>query len=328
VSSLQAKRYEQGDEEANELIRKLQTGQMPEQQPENEDVLPDDTTQGEQDAPPVEIPVEQNATDAPPVSQAEEENSKLKDQLAAAEQRYRTLQGMMERLTEDNRELRGTIRDLSEKLQVFVDSQAKPKEAPVKTLVTEKDEEAFGSDLIDLARRVAQETVQNTVGDIEGKVAGKVDEVSNRAQQVAESVAALAQERFEAKLTLAAPDWREINVDPQFSAFLGPWGLEALNKAYASGDVEGTALFFTNYVQFTGKREVTPSAPPASAKLENLVAPEKTKAGAPIQQAKTYTIADWNDKFEQNRRGKLSDADLDAFEKEFFKAQQEGRVTG
>lgn len=325
--SLQARKYQQGDEEANELIRQLQTGAT-EQQTANDVVNPDGSIQGEQDAVPVATPAEPNAAEPVPAPEATDEVSKLKDQLAASEHRYRTLQGMMDKVTEDNRELRGTIRDLSEKLQAFMDSQRQP-EAPAKTLVTPKDEEAFGSDLIDLVRRAAQETVQSTVGDIEGKVAGKVDEVSSRVQQVADTVAKTAQERFEASLTSAVSDWREINLDPKFSAWLGSYGLKALNEAYGNGDVEGTAHFFANYKLFTGKQTAeTPAAPPPSAKLEEMVAPGKTKSGVPVSTPKMYTIADWDNAFELNRRGKLSDADLQTFEKEFFKAQQEGRVTG
>jgi hypothetical protein len=324
--SLQAKKYQKGDEEADALIRQLQTGVVPEQSAIQTEDVPDASTQDEQIVPPVEIPASNAVTDPAPVPQDADEISKLKDQLAAAEQRYRTLQGMMEKVTGDNRELQGTIRDLTEKLQAFMDSQTRTVEEPAKPLVTDKDEEAFGADLVDLVRRAAQETVQSTIGDIEGKVSGKVDEVSNRVAQVAESVAQTALERFQNRLTEIVPDWKEINVDPKFSAWLGHYGLEALNAAYAKGDVAGTAHFFSNWKEITGKQPTEPPAAPPSAKLEELVAPGKTKAATPIQQPKTYTIADWNDAYERNRRGKLSDADLQAFEKEFFKAQHEGRV--
>jgi hypothetical protein len=325
--SLQATKYQKDDEAADELIRKLQTGGVPEQPAIQSDAGPDANIQGEQDAPPVEIPADQNAAAPVPAPEATDETSKLKDQLAASEHRYRTLQGMMEKVTEDNRELRGTVRDLTEKLQAFLDSQQRKPEVPPATLVTDKDEEAFGSDLVDLVRRAAKETLQSTISDIDGKLTGKMDEVSNRVNQVTQTVAEAAQERFESGLTGVVADWREINLDQNFSAWLGLYGLKALNEAYANGDVAGTAQFFTNYKLATGKQEAaTPPLAPPSAKLEDFVAPGKTKASTPIQQPQLYTIADWNNAFELNRRGKLSDADLETFEKEFNRAQREGRV--
>jgi uncharacterized phage infection (PIP) family protein YhgE len=325
--SLQAKKYQKGDEEADELIRRMQTGVVPEQPAIQPEANPDDNTPGEQDAVPVEIPAEPNVAAPVPALQDTDETSKLKDQLAASEHRYRTLQGMMEKVTEDNRELRGTVRDLTEKLQAFLESQQRKAEETPKSLVTDKDEEAFGSDLVDLVRRAAKETLQSTISDIDGKLSGKVDEVSNRMNQVAQTVAETAQERFESSLAGVVADWREINLDPNFSVWLGTYGLKALNEAYANADVAGTAQFFTNYKLATGKQEAeTPPPAPPSSKLEGFVAPGKTKAASPIPQPKTYTIADWNDAFELNRRGKLSDADLETFEKEFNKAQREGRV--
>lgn len=325
MSSLQAVKYKKDDEEADELIRKLQTGQAPEQQPV-EPAEPDVQPQGEQNAEPVATPAEPNAADPVPANQNTDEVSKLKDQLAQSEHRYRTLQGMMDKTSDSNRELRQAVQALTEQLTKLQSAPA-PEPAKEARLVTDKDEEAFGSDLVDFVRRAAKDTLQSEKGDLHGRVDTVVAEVSKRVDALGEVVAQTATERFDTALTKAVADWQEINLDPQFSEFLGPYGLKALNEAYGNRDVEGTAKFFRDYKVITGKHVTAPAEPPASQKLESLIAPSKTKSASPAPASKpTFTTADWESAFELNRRGKLSDADLETFEKEFFKAQQEGRV--
>lgn len=249
------------------------------------------------------------------------EIDRLTAELEKSEQRYKSLMGMINKRDSENDSLRQLVAQLTQK----IDALSKPEQAPAKTqLVTDDDIKEFGVDMIDVVRRTAREIVEAELGKLKGSVAGDIKQLTEQVNTVADVTVKTAQERFNDALTGQVADWESINIDPKFIAYLqeNDW-LEGLNAAYAAGDLANTAKFFLRY-----KSSLAPVAPPApAAKPDAFVAPGKSRSTPPPQSdgGRQWTPADINKLYDDQSRGKISEAEFNKLEADLFKAQREGR---
>lgn len=275
---------------------------------------------------------DQGVSDAKTIADSSANNGeldKLREELSTSEQRYRTLTGMIEARNRENDSLRALVAQLTQSVeQLKASAQTQPAAAP---LVSSADEEAFGGDLIDVMRRVAQETAAKELAKLKGEVGANIEQLNRQVNTVAEATVTSAVERFESKLDSAVPNWREINLEPGFTAWLNEYGmLEPLNAAYSNMDLAKTAKFFNGYLKFTGAARTAPVKPTTAASAANFVAPGKSKATpapADTPTGKIWTAADINRLYEDHRTGRLTPEKFQSLEADLFKAQSEGRFT-
>lgn len=262
------------------------------------------------DTPPTEPAVNGGELDA-----LRAEVTRLNEELTAASARYSTLQGMINARNQDIAELRGIIATLN--AQPPANKEPEP-------LVTTKDVEEYGEDMIELIRRVTR-----------GEISPLLQSVDAKVETVARVATATAEQRFEADLARAVPDWEAINADPEFVSWLGKYNVKALNEAYQSMDVEGTAKFFTDYKRLTAplpEPVVTPAPAPQaapSAKLEQLSAPTKSKVSElpfNANQGRIWKPEEITKMYRDFAERKISAAEFNKLEADIFKAQREGRV--
>lgn len=252
------------------------------------------------------------------------------------EQKYRTLQGMFDaevpKLHASNRELNSKLNEALEQINALkTAAPAAPKAA--ESLVTDKDVETFGGDLIDLQRRVASEVSAN----IERQFQGKLDklEAENRAlkEQVQSTGNQVGELTFEQRLSSAVPDFAAVNRDPRWIEWLaevdpmtrGP-RRNLAQDAYAKGDVDGVA----HYVKlFRDTLAPAPKQNDKKSELERQVAPSRTNSTVPsTPQAKVYSNAQieqlWAEVRQKSIRGRIDEANQ--LEAEITAAYMEGRV--
>lgn len=258
--------------------------------------------------------------DQPGVPPEQDELNRVREDAGKWEQRYRSLQGMFEagqRQIEQLHQLLAAMQSAT---------PAKDEPAPAKTasrLVSEKDEEAFGADLIDLARRVAKEEAGDTIAKLQQQVAALQAQLSGVAQTTAVSV----QERFESQLSSKSPEWRRIDADPKFSEWLqaSPTRQKLFAEAAKGQDVEEVAYFFNEYAQ----RVAPATAVTTDPRLEKQVAPGKSKAtSVPSKQStekKQWTRSEIAEFMVHGKKSYSSDEYARLY-KDVFAAQQEGRV--
>jgi hypothetical protein len=276
-------------------------------------------------------PDDQGVSDAEIIADSSQSNGeldKLREDLNTSEQRYRTLTGMIEARNKENDSLRALVAQLTQSVEQLNLSAQAP--APAAPLVGSADEAAFGSDLIDVMRRVAKETATAELTKMQGKFGADIDKLNQQVNTVAEVTVQSAVDKFEGRLEREVPSWRGINLDPGFTAWLNEYGmLEPLNAAYGSMDLARTAKFFNGYQKFTGAdaAQVKPS-PAASA--ADFVAPGKSKATpTPVDTSsgKLWTASDVSRLYEDSRTGKISTEKFATLEADLFKAQAEGRFS-
>jgi hypothetical protein len=223
------------------------------------------------------------ATDTPP--QASEPSSP-----DGWEQRYKTLQGMFQaetnrrdaRARELEQQLQHTLSRLSE-----LEQGARRAEAaqPAQPLVTEKDVEAFGGDLVDLVKRQAQEVIQSAAREMDQRLATKDAEIAKLREQmggVAEQTKAVSQSTYLSELTNLVPDWQAVNTNQGFLDWLAQvdplTGLQRqsyLDDAFGKLDVRRTAEIFSAFKALSGSR---PSSASPSQELQRQVQPSSSQA--------------------------------------------------
>jgi hypothetical protein len=216
--------------------------------------------------------------------------------------------------------------------------------APSK-LITPKDEDEFGTDMVDFARRVTREEMTPVMQAL-SQMQRQIEQLGNLApqvQQVATNQAATAEEKFFAQLSGAVPNWASINDNPKFHDWLlTPDGMTGITRqtyledARNSLDLRRVVSIFTAWERETG---VAPTAaqPQQIAKasnvsrLEKQIAPGRTNAAtaAPSPKAeRNWSPADIAKFYEDRRTGKYKgrEAEASATERDIFQAQKDGRI--
>lgn len=202
-------------------------------------------------------------------------------------QRYLTLEGKYKaevpRLHAEVRELKASLETAIAKMSA---APAPEKPAPAKSkLVTDKDAETFGSDLIDLIKRQAQELVSErevALNEVVKELRAENASLKANVTSVTKTQEATAQEAYVAQLTALVPDWETVNRDQGFLTWLeGQDPLSGLarqaliDNAYQQLDAKRTAVIFNAW---KGLQPAQPPAPPQpKPEVQRQVTPGKSK---------------------------------------------------
>jgi hypothetical protein len=212
------------------------------------------------------------------------------------EQKYRTLQGMFARETQS---LRDALRESNARIDALQAKQQQPATPaePKARLVTEQDSEAFGADLIDMARRVAREEF----GEREQAYIAKIEALTQQVGQVHETQHASSRDQFFGALAARFPNWEAVQASEPCQKWLGSkvpganflWNdvlVDAAEKLDAARAIE----VFTAYAQTQPR---APQPAPASGRRSELsrqVTP--AKSGGPAltpTEKRTYTAKEY-----------------------------------
>lgn len=306
---------------ADDMIRQLaESGLAPK---------PDDAASELEDAavsPEVEAVVEDQGVSAEPAATpttVEDSTQELRHELTTAEQRYRSLQGMFNSQAEQIRQLHDIIASMH---------AAPPAPAPQEQpLVSKADEEAFGPELLDVARRIAQQELREQAKKYEQRIA----QLEQRQDGVQRDTAATRYEAFLGKLaeqveqTTGHP-FDVVNKDPAFEQWIkaSPSRFRLFQDAIQAMDTEGALTFFDLYATQHLSKPETATPSPVDPRLARQVAPGKSKSTpSPAQQdgaKRQWTrsgIADFYQKMKQYPADTAA-----ALERDIFAAQKEGRV--
>lgn len=283
---------------------------------------PAEPPQDPQPAPAEPKPVEPTPTPTEPVV-AEEK----------WEQKYKTLKGMYDaevpRLHADLRDLKAQVDALRKAAETKPVEPAKP--AVAEKLVTDADVEAFGSDLIEVQRKVAREVAAEFRGELDAMRA----ENEKLREQLTSTGTQVSEASFEQRLYRLVPDFETVNADPKWIAWLNevdpllraPRATVA-QQAFNRGDAEGVAHYVAMF-----KKSIAPVEPTAdkTTELELQIQPNRSATSTPpaSQKGKIYTNADIEKMFRKATdlgvKGRVEEAKK--LEAEIDAAFMEGRVT-
>jgi hypothetical protein len=257
------------------------------------------------------------------------------------EARYQTLQG---KYNTEMAELRGQVRSLQDILATSQQQREQPREQPTHTgtTVPAADVDAYGQDLIDGVNRWVDARYATRIAELERRV-GAAEQNGQSIRQLELHSAATS---VEASLDRALPEWRSINVDPNFVAWLatedpfsGQRRQDMITRAYESGNAARTLAFFQAY-----QREHTAVSPsptilptqtaPAADRLPlaDLAVPGRAPTAAPpapgAPSKRIWTTSEISAFYRQAQRGAYRDRpeEYARIEADIIAAPLEGRV--
>jgi hypothetical protein len=213
--------------------------------------------------------------------------------------------------------------------------KAKPEPEPEKpaSLVTDEDVDAYGADLVDLQRRVAQEVMQ-----------AELAKIRKESEQLKQQMTQVRGSTFEARLLQAVPDFAEINQDARWFEWLNEFDpliqgprRQVAQAAYEREDANAVKAYVDLFKKSIGAQSEKPAQnvkQDKQAELQRQVQPARVAStAAPAsasQQARVYSQREMAAGYERIRtlisRGKLEEAS--ALEQELSAAYMEGRVSG
>lgn len=221
---------------------------------------------------------------------------------------------------------------------------APPAPAPAPTpaqLISEQERNEFGSEMIDVMGRRAQEVVSPELAAMRAELAKLEQKISGTAATVTRS----ARQELFSTLDQRLPEWRTVNDLPEFKQWLalpdpyfGVNRHSALLQAFEQNDTPRVLNFFKGFVSELAATTpadpsvTTPPAPaPAKPSLETLAAPGRARTPAQTTvpaEKQIITTADVAAFYAAVRRGAYRgrEAEQAQLEQELFEAQRDGRV--
>lgn len=250
--------------------------------------------------------------------------------------KYLTLKGMYDA---EVPRLHAQVRELTQQVQTLIAEAATakakpaPEPTPSKSLITDKDAEAFGSDLLDLIDRATEQKIA-VFRDREAQLVAEVNELRGKLGSVSERQVVSDKDRFLMALSQQVADWEQINTDQGFLTWLAEvdpvYGLPrqaALNSAYEAFDAVRTANIFRQY-----KATLAPAPQPqqANQELQRQVAPTRSRASsapaATADQGRVFTQGEIAQFYEEWRRGLIDNDEAVRMEREIQAAIVAGRI--
>lgn len=291
---------------------------------------------------PVADPNQPKAEPTPEAQKPDESQLKAKpgkeDDPEYWKSRATSMYGINQAQAQQLHELRNQVSILTNEIASLKTKPAEPEKTD--PLVTDKDVETFGSDLIDLQERVAKKAVAEARGQFQAVIDQQADYIKQLEAKVGavdQQVNATAQDRFYEALGNQVPDWEQINGDQKFLEWLGevdPMSGIArqayLDDAANRMDLPRVISIFNAFKHIVATPMATkiPEANLAKqAELERQVAPSKSKASAPTETGKRiWTQAEYQRAMDPRYNKHLSQKEAAELEAELDLAVVEGRV--
>lgn len=279
------------------------------------------------------------ATPTEPTPAPVDENS-WEHKFKSLQGRFNPIQQLNNQLTERVRALEDMVEELS-RVKPTASAPQPPAPAAVE-LLTPKEIEEYGPEMIDVIRRAAREMATREVQTVQAQM----QELQRRLDGTESTVVRSSKASMLAALDQQMPEWREVNMMPEFKSWLalpdpyfGAIRHNALTEAFEKCETNRVLAFFKGFVSElaattpvsteTGPKPA--ATPPAKPSLESLAAPGRARATAgatPPGEKQIITTADINAFYAAHRRGDYRgrEDEFRRLEQELFQAQREGRV--
>lgn len=258
------------------------------------------------------------------------------------EQRYRTLQGKYDAENRMMREIMATQQQTMDKLvEQRQSSLATPAPAPQQTPeeylkslgVTDKELEDYG-EVLPIMVKMAQNMIKPTAAKLEREL----ERTRQAAGTVAKAQVKSGQEHLFATMDQRVPQWKQINEDENFLAWLdrvdiiyGTSRRDILKTAFENLDTARVVAIFETFVQEDSVRRSTEGRPQIDP--STLIAPgvprggaAEAPGGANSGSKRILTEGEIRDFYTRVRKQQVSTEQYAAFSAEIASATAEGRV--
>lgn len=260
------------------------------------------------------------------------------------EHRYNSMKGRHDALQSRVSDMSAQIQSLQELVaSLRAAPQPHKEETPTtpERLVTDDEENEYGSELLTVVGKKAREEILPELQKLKKQLEG----VEKRVDGVNEHVSVDSRTRMHNALDHEVPNWRELNYDEKFLAWLqlpdvysGVIRQELLSAAYERNSTPQVLAFFKGFItdEAASAPDVIEPDPaptvPAKVPLEQFAAPGRAKTAATTVPAgkPTFTRANIASFYADVSAGKYRgrEPEKDRIERQIFEAQREGRILG
>jgi hypothetical protein len=262
------------------------------------------------------------------------------------ENRYNAMHGRFRDASSQLQQANSRIEALENMLASVQNAPRAPApQTAAQKLITPKDEEEMGPEMIDLMRRAAREEMTPFTA-LQQELAALREQVQGTSQTVQMS----ARERMHVDLDRDLPNWQAVNHDPDFHAWLalqdpmsGVSRKKLVTDAYAQNNSARVLAIFKSFVSETAayrpassSTETAPVPPhvgaqPVRPTLEDLAAPGRARTAASPQapaEKQIIRTSDVNAFYAAVRKGAYRgrEAEQAQHEAELHAAMREGRI--
>jgi len=248
----------------------------------------------------------------------EEETVKKEETVEYWKSRFQILQG---KYNSEVPTLSAKVRQLEAQLATFEKLDETPESESFS--LKESDYEDYGEEFITLVKAVNALEKRNA-------------HLEKLAQGLTSKSQVLNKETFEDRLTETVPDWRVINVQPDFMTWLqepdgysGQTRHDSLIGAYNKLDVKTVANIFKKFKTAFSIPENKKRIPKNS--IESEIQPSRIKTEKPItpkKQSKKWTRKEIAQFYRNKAENKIDPKKAKVMERDIFLANQEGRIVG
>ncbi len=258
------------------------------------------------------------------------------------QQKYRILQGKYDaevpRLYAQLKERDALLQQMGDRLTALETPKAPEQKSD--PLLTEKDDEDFGSDLVDMARRAAREVVTSEVKTLLKAIDERFASLTAHLGQVQEKVVESESDKFWGRVTALVPDWKTVDNDPSWVEFLDTripgtrkTRRQEAAEAIGAGDAEPIKELVDLWRGASPAADAKAAAEAAAVakagkkqELQSQVAPSTTRTSAPATGKKVWLGPEYEYIFSQKAAQTLPEAELLAQQADATLALSEGRV--
>lgn len=260
------------------------------------------------------------------------------------QQKYRILQGKYDaevpRLYAQLKERDTLLQQMGDRLTAL--ETPKAPEHKSDPLLTDKDNEDFGADLVDMARRASREEIKSEMKVLMKAIDERFASLNAHLGQVQEKVVMSESDKFWGRVRSLVPDWMAVDQDPAWVEFLDtriPGTRKTRRQEAADAISVGDAEPIKELVdlwrggQPDTKQDAKAAAEAAAAakagkkqELQSQVAPSTAKSSAQPTGKKVWLAAEYEYVFSQKAMQSMPEAELTAQQAEATLALQEGRV--
>lgn len=252
----------------------------------------------------------------------------LRKDVDDANQRWKSLQGMINKKDVELDNMRALLAQVSQK------PEPAPETAPAQSYTDADWERGIGE--LEL-RAIYDSRVEQLVAPKINALLSRIAELEKHLKGVSEVTKHTQAEVFDDALARQVPDWKSVNIDPAFLAWLeeedgftGYKKLDLLKDAYSRSDLARTAKFFAAFKAETGKAVAPVVVEPKKDNVTKLITPGKSKSSStPTIAPDTKQIWSKSDiarLYDDKRNNRISQADFDMYERDLFLAQRENRI--
>lgn len=248
--------------------------------------------------------------------------------------KYDVLRGKFDaevpRLHAQLKERDALMQQMSERLAALEKS---PEPEKKESLVTEKDVEDFGTDLVDMARRAAREEFRQESKTLIAAIDQRFNVFQQHLGTMQAKVVESEADTFWNRVMSVVPDWKAVDENPQWIEFLDsriPGTKKTRRQEAADAIADGDHALIKELVDiWRGDSAVTKRTEQNKqnqADLQRQVAPSTAKASAPPNQLKVWTAAEYEYIFSQKASQDMPEAKLSAMQADAQQAVTDGRI--